>query len=130
MTTPGIETTWIGTVLQSPDGPALARFYARLLGWTVHEEDRDWTTVAPDPPAGFNLAFTTEDDYVRPVWPTAPGRPPMMFHLDFEVASLAEAEAHAVACGAEVAGFQPQDDVRVLLDPDGHPFCLYLPPSP
>ncbi|MEJ7698116.1 MAG: hypothetical protein WKF71_00495 [Pyrinomonadaceae bacterium] len=20
----------------------------------------------------------------------------------------------------------PQDDVRVLLDPDGHPFCLYL----
>ena len=21
--------------------------------------------------------------------------------------------------------FQPQDDVRVLLDPAGHPFCLY-----
>ena len=24
----------------------------------------------------------------------------------------------------ELADFQPQDDVRVLLDPDGHPFCL------
>jgi len=24
-----------------------------------------------------------------------------------------------------VAAFQPQDDVRVMLDPAGHPFCLY-----
>ncbi|MFE9031605.1 VOC family protein [Streptomyces iakyrus] len=32
--------------------------------------------------------------------------------------------ARAVAEGARLAGFQPQDDVRVLLDPAGHPFCL------
>jgi hypothetical protein len=25
-----------------------------------------------------------------------------------------------------LADFQPQDDVRVLFDPDGHPFCLFL----
>jgi len=25
-----------------------------------------------------------------------------------------------------LADFQPQDDVRVHVDPDGHPFCLYL----
>jgi hypothetical protein len=24
-----------------------------------------------------------------------------------------------------VAEFQPQEDVRVCLDPAGHPFCLY-----
>jgi hypothetical protein len=34
--------------------------------------------------------------------------------------------AHAVAQGATLAGFQPQEDVRVFLDPAGHPFCLYL----
>ena len=34
--------------------------------------------------------------------------------------------AHAVGCGAELASYQPQDDVRVLLDPAGHPFCLYV----
>ena len=28
--------------------------------------------------------------------------------------------------GATLAEFQPQDDVRVMLDPAGHPFCLYL----
>jgi len=31
-----------------------------------------------------------------------------------------------VALGATVAEFQPQDDVRVHLDPAGHPFCLWL----
>jgi hypothetical protein len=31
-----------------------------------------------------------------------------------------------VALGATVAAYQPQDDVRVVLDPAGHPFCLYL----
>jgi len=31
-----------------------------------------------------------------------------------------------VAQGATLAGFQPQDQVRVCLDPAGHPFCLFL----
>jgi hypothetical protein len=30
-----------------------------------------------------------------------------------------------VELGARVAEFQPQDEVRVLLDPAGHPFCLF-----
>jgi hypothetical protein len=34
--------------------------------------------------------------------------------------------AHAVAQGATLAGFQPKHDVRVCLDPAGHPFCLYV----
>jgi hypothetical protein len=29
-----------------------------------------------------------------------------------------------VALGALVAEAQPQDNVRVLIDPAGHPFCL------
>ncbi|WP_232821653.1 VOC family protein [Desertihabitans aurantiacus] len=29
------------------------------------------------------------------------------------------------ALGASLAEHQPQKDVRVMLDPDGHPFCLY-----
>ena len=49
----------------------------------------------------------------------------MMLHLDFEVVDLAAAVAHAVELGAQEAEFQPQDDVRVMLDPAGHPFCLY-----
>ena len=36
------------------------------------------------------------------------------------------AVAYAEECGARQAVLQPQDDVRVMLDPAGHPFCLYL----
>ena len=46
-------------------------------------------------------------------------------HLDFEVSDLPAAVADAVELGAVEAEYQPQDDVRVMLDPAGHPFCLY-----
>ena len=47
-----------------------------------------------------------------------------MMHLDFQVGDLEDAVAEAVALGASLASDQPQDNVRVLLDPAGHPFCL------
>ncbi len=50
----------------------------------------------------------------------------MSVHLDIQVHDLAEAGAHAEKAGATLADFQPQEDVRVYLDPDGHPFCLFL----
>jgi hypothetical protein len=49
-----------------------------------------------------------------------------MMHFDFQVGDLDPAVAEAVALGASVAEFQPQQNVRVLLDPAGHPFCLCL----
>jgi hypothetical protein len=49
----------------------------------------------------------------------------MMMHLDFEVSDLETAVEHALELGAREAAYQPQDKVRVLLDPVGHPFCLY-----
>ena len=68
-----------------------------------------------------------EAAYVRPVWPAGPGDPRMSMHLDIEVDDLDAAGARAVAAGATLAAFQPQDDVRVYLDPAGHPFCLFRP---
>ena len=50
----------------------------------------------------------------------------MMVHLDVEVDDLRAASAHALAAGAVLADYQPQDHVRVYLDPAGHPFCLFL----
>ena len=118
--------TWWGTVLDAPDGPELARFYARLLGWRIFNESAGWADLAPSEDAGYNLAFATEKNYARPVWPTVDGRPQMSMHLDIEVDDLEEAVAYAVEVGAELAPYQPQKSVRVMLDPAGHPFCLYL----
>jgi hypothetical protein len=49
----------------------------------------------------------------------------MMIHLDIAVDDLESAVAWAIAAGARLAEFQPQNDVRVMLDPVGHPFCLF-----
>ena len=51
----------------------------------------------------------------------------MQLHLDIGVEELDAAVARAEALGARQAEWQPQDDVRVLLDPAGHPFCLFAP---
>jgi catechol 2,3-dioxygenase-like lactoylglutathione lyase family enzyme len=116
------------TVLDAPDAGKLAHFYRRLLGWEIRTEEEDWVTLrAPD--GGAGLSFQTENDYVRPVWPAGPGDPQMSMHLDIEVDDLEEAVAYAVSVGAEEASYQPQKTVRVMLDPAGHPFCLYLDPG-
>jgi len=113
-------------VLDAPDAAELAAFYRRLLGWPVDKEEPGWITLRP-PGGGAGLAFQTEPAYLRPVWPAGPGDVQMQAHLDIEVEDLAAAGEHAVAAGAVLAEYQPQDDVRVYLDPAGHPFCLFLP---
>lgn len=112
-------------VLDAPDAVALAGFYATLLGWPIASQDLEEAAIGV-PGTSSYLAFQTERDYVPPAWPAAQGRQQMMMHLDIAVDDLAAAVADAVELGATVAEFQPQDDVRVLLDPAGHPFCLYL----
>jgi len=124
----GLRTraSWFGVALDAPDASELAHFYAGLLGWTVFTDSPQWCTVAPSQEAGYNLAFQTAPEYVRPVWPAEPGRQQMSMHLDLEVDDLGEAVAFARSRGAELAAHQPQEDVRVMLDPAGHPFCLYV----
>jgi len=53
-----------------------------------------------------------------------------MLHLDVAVDDLEVAVTASVALGATIADYQPQDSVRVLLDPEGHPFCLYADAAP
>lgn len=113
-------------VLDAPDPQALADFYRRLLGWTVVQDEPDWVKLRP-PGGGTGLSFQTEPLYKPPTWPAVAGQQQMMAHLDFAVDDLEAAGRHAEATGAVLAGFQPDDDVRVYLDPVGHPFCLFLP---
>ena len=81
------------------------------------------------PPAGqhgVSLSFEFEREYTPPVWPSVAGEQGTMTHLDIAVENLEEAVAWALEVGARQAAFQPQQDVRVMLDPAGHPFCLFV----
>ncbi|MBM2623555.1 VOC family protein [Actinoplanes sp. LDG1-06] len=117
--------TMTGVVLDAPDARELAAFYQRLLGWSATQDETDWVVLGA-PGGGAGLSFQTEKLYVRPVWPARPGEPQMSVHLDIRVEDLEAASAHATQAGATLAGFQPQEHVRVFLDPAGHPFCLYV----
>lgn len=120
-----LQLTVTYTNFGSPDVQRLLRFYADLLGWPVETDSPGWGTLT-NPGGGPGLAFQLERHHVRPVWPAGPGDPQMTAHLEIQVSDLAAASARALRCGAIVAAFQPQDDVLVHLDPDGHPFCLYV----
>ena len=53
-----------------------------------------------------------------------------MFHFEVQVDDLERAIARARELGGTEAPWQPpdrnHDRIRVMLDPAGHPFCLFL----
>ena len=119
------KTDWWGVVLEARDPLALATFYSRLLGWDIAKQDPDGAAIQVHGTSSY-LAFQSSPDFAAPVWPAADGRQQMMMHIDVAVDDLDAAVAAAVELGATVHEHQPQDDVRVLVDPAGHLFCLYL----
>jgi hypothetical protein len=48
-----------------------------------------------------------------------------MLHLEIKVDDLAAATDYALSLGGRLAEFQGRRDLRVMLDPAGHPFCLF-----
>jgi catechol 2,3-dioxygenase-like lactoylglutathione lyase family enzyme len=132
---------WTGVCLDCADAEALAAFYARLLGWEVTARDdatdrnggAGWVALA-NPAGGVGLSFQAEDWYEPPVWPEQPDEQGKMLHLEVEVDDLAAAVALVLDAGGRVAPEQPSDrdpnELRVMLDPAGHPFCLFRGETP
>ncbi len=103
----------------------MADFYSQLLGWEVTRREPNWVLLQ-DPAGGTGLSLQAEPGYREPTWPEEPNAQDKMLHLDIKVDDLDAAVEHAVAAGARLAMHQPQARVRVMLDPSGHPFCLFL----
>jgi catechol 2,3-dioxygenase-like lactoylglutathione lyase family enzyme len=107
------------------DAGAMADFYGRLLGWEVTWRDDDDFILMRDPGGGAGLSFQARKDYRPPTWPERPEAQDKMIHLDIKVEDLDAAVRYALECGARLAEYQGRKDLRVLLDPAGHPFCLF-----
>ena len=104
--------------IDAPDAPALARFYADLLGMEVGYEGPEGALVTGD---GKSLMFQQVSEYSPARWPDP--EHPQQAHLDILVDDLDAGEARALELGASRLG---GDDghFRVFADPAGHPFCL------
>jgi len=109
------------------DFEKVVAFYRDLLGWQVHEKEPRWAAIGPE--TGMDILVQAEDWYVPPVWPEAAPAQTKMMHLEVRVDDVEAAVARAVSIGAREAPSQPADrdpsKLRVMLDPAGHPFCLW-----
>lgn len=120
-----LVTELIAVCIDSPDAARLARFYAGLTGGEVTGDYPEYGYAAASV-LGSTLNFQTVADYARPAWPGQAH--PQQFHLDLRVSDLEAATELALGLGASVAEPQPDGATwRVMLDPDGHPFCLCPP---
>jgi catechol 2,3-dioxygenase-like lactoylglutathione lyase family enzyme len=102
------------------DPPALARFWSRLLGWPVVDEDPEVVSVRS--PGGLDLDFAPVQE---------PKRGQNRIHLDLASdtpAEQLELVERAVELGARHADVG-QDGVPwvVLADPEGNEFCVLEP---
>jgi catechol 2,3-dioxygenase-like lactoylglutathione lyase family enzyme len=126
--------------LDCADAHEMARFYGGLLGWESTVTEDDWILMR-DPAGGVGLSFQAEAAYVEPVWPERPDAQQKMIHLEVRVTpadpeadltgdagqeALESAARVAVAMGGRLADHQSRTDLRVVLDPAGHPLCLFL----
>jgi len=127
---------WQTLSIDCEDADAMADFYSRLLGWEILDRGghnprtggSNWVRLQN--PGGLPMvAFGARDWYARPVWPEEAALQQKMMHMEIGVDNLEASVTLAVEAGGRPAPHQPPDrdpkTLRVMLDPSGHPFCLY-----
>jgi predicted enzyme related to lactoylglutathione lyase len=111
--------------IDSADPARLARFYAAALGWEVTYSDDSYGMVEGN---GIKIGFGKVEGFRSAQWPDEAAV--KRFHLDLQVDDLDEATESLCAIGASQPDFQSgAGRWRVLLDPDGQPFCLSPRPA-
>jgi catechol 2,3-dioxygenase-like lactoylglutathione lyase family enzyme len=130
-------------VLDTTDARALAEFYRRLLGFEYspgyeppspgHDDlrGRDWLILV-HPSGAPQVAFQQVAALPPSTWPDH--AVPQQLHLDLTVPdrpALAEQQRRALELSARLLldrSDDPDEQLVVLADPDGHPFCIIVAP--
>lgn len=133
----GPSIQWRTLSIDCADADLMAEFYCTLLGWEVARRGgpnpetggSTWVTLS-NPAGGVALAFASREWYEPPVWPEEPDALVKMMHFEIGVDDLEAGIALVVGAGGRVSPHQPEDrdqtTLRIMLDPAGHPFCLFV----
>ncbi|GAA4989008.1 VOC family protein [Kitasatospora paranensis] len=109
-------------VIDAHDLPALARFWAEVLGWRILSEREREVVVGPDVTAPVGLCFMPVTD-----------RKVVKNRLHLDLTSGAEERADEIerilALGARRVdvGQSGEESWTVLADPEGNEFCIVRP---
>ena len=122
--------SWTTLTVDCSDAELLGVFYSRLLGWEITARDGAGWLQLRNPQGGIGLNIQAEDMYEAPVWPEQPGGQAKMMHFEVLVSDLEAAVQRVLEFGGAEALHQPADRdrtrLRVMLDPAGHPLCLFV----
>lgn len=127
---------WSGICLDCADAEEMAQFYADVFGWQTVDRDeppsrsgRAGWILMRQPDGGPTVSLQAERWYQPPTWPEEAGAQTKMMHFEVAVDDLETAVRLVQEAGGRVAPHQPPDRdlnrLRIMLDPAGHPFCLY-----
>lgn len=124
------KISWTTLTVDCSDAETLGSFYSQLLGWEITARDGDGWMQLRNPHGGISLNIQAEDSFEPPMWPELRGRQAKMMHFEILVDDLAAAVQLVLRSGGSEASQQPSDRdqarIRVMLDPAGHPFCLFV----
>ncbi|MFF1868534.1 VOC family protein [Streptomyces sp. CB03911] len=109
-------------VIDAHDLPALARFWAAVLGWQILSEREREVVIGPDATAPVGICFMPVTDRK-----TTKNR----LHLDLTAAAEDREDEieRILALGARRAdvGQRGDESWTVLVDPEGNEFCVVRP---
>ena len=138
MVTPRLRQVVFDTV----DPRKSAEFWRQFLGLayqpgheppprgTPDEAGSDWLNLLT-PEGQRYLSFQHVEHLVQSTWPDS--TTPQQMHLDLSVPTVADLESAIIAAkalGGRVILDESGDEngnLFVLADPDGHPFCVFVP---
>lgn len=106
-------------MIDSPNPPSLAHFWARLLGYVVSDNDEDMYGIEDPERMGPSICFQRVSELKL-----AKNR--LHFDLDIGEGMLEEAVAKVLAFGGRVVdvGQPPTSSWVVMADPEGNEFCV------
>ena len=131
----------VQVVLDTTNARRSAEFWRQLLGLVYrpgHEpppagqrdpEGEDWLNLRT-PDGRSCLAFQQVDELQQATWPDS--AVPQQLHLDLSVRSVAELDdvhSRVLELGGTLRldrSDDPEEPLRVYVDPDGHPFCVFV----
>lgn len=125
----GIEL--VGIAIDCEWAEPMARFYEGLLGFEIRDlgPGGRWAQLF-NPGGGVHLNIQGDARYQPPKWPDEPGELTKMLHFEVRVDDLEAAVARAIDAGGTEAPWQPpnrnRERIRIMLDPAGHPLCLFV----
>ena len=115
---------WWGIYLEAPDPHVLLAFWSAILDKPIHSEDEEGGALDFVEGVAY-LAVQKADVYEPPVWPPSPGARACSCTSRSRSRTWRPRSSTRSSWARRWRSASPRTTCACMLDPAGHPFCLY-----